>query len=44
MQRQRAALLPHPVGQVKVLTLLYALDLPIEHELRAYFRRTWWAR
>lgn len=25
---------------MKILVLLYALDLPIEHELRAYMRRT----
>lgn len=25
---------------MKILVLLYALDLPIEHEIRAYLRRT----
>lgn len=26
---------------MKVIAILYALDLPIEHEMRAYLRRRW---
>lgn len=26
---------------MKMIVILYALDLPIEHETRAYLRRRW---
>jgi hypothetical protein len=27
---------------MKIVALLYVLDEPIEFEMRAYLRRTWW--